>query len=183
MKKFTLLFLVMSLLVVSFGCNKVEEQPKDPVVETPVEEPKEPTDAPEVVIKPVDKVDVENLTVLDEYSFDFDNDGEEETIAMYTVAQRDSKGEIIWDDGQNWLFVVHDTDKDYVLIDEYVQLGSIDFNIFIIEEEFYIAAYSARTASLSLKLFQYDSENDTFKLTVPYNTDGNVNMLKSSYGY
>lgn len=180
MKKIILLFIVVSLLVVSFGCIKSNDPPKEPIVETPVEDPLE---NPRVIIKPGHKINVDNLSVLDEFDFDFDNDGNEEKFAMYSAAQRDSNGEIAWDDGQDWLFIVHDNDKDYVLIDEYVQLGSIKFNIYTIEEEFYIATYSARTASLTLNVYEYNMENDTFVMTTPFNPNGNINMLKSSNGY
>lgn len=188
MKKLSLLIIILALLVVSFGCTKETPEPIDkPGAEVPIEEP---TDVPpeeleedEVVIEPVEKLNVDNLTVLDEYDFDFDKDGNEEKIAMYTVAQRDSNGNIAWDDGQDWKFIVHGTDKDYVLVDEYVQLGSINFNIYTIEDEFYIATYSARTASLVLNIYHYDRELDSFVMITPYKTEGNVNMIKSSYGY
>lgn len=184
LKKIILLFLVVSLLLMSFGCIKVDNTEKDPVVENPeVPEIPESPEEFEVVIKPVDKINIDNLSILDEFDFDFDNDGNEEKFAMYSAAQRDLNGEIVWDDGQDWLFVVHDSDKDYVLVDEYVQLGSTNFNIYTIEEEFYIATYSGRTASLTLNIYHFNKENDTFEMTTPFNTKGNVNMMKSSNGY
>ena len=170
MKKFTLLVIILAVLVASFGCTQDIKKPVDDEVK-------------EVLINPVDKVNVDNLSLLDEFAIDFDNDGIEEKIGMYTSAQKDSNGEVMWDDGQNWLFIVQDTDNDYVLVDEYVQLGSIDFNIYTIEDDFYIATYSSRTASLTLNLYHYDRVNDSFEMTTPYNTTGNVNILKSSYGY
>lgn len=180
MKKIILIMIILTLLVVSFGCTQVVKEPvKEPVENIPGEEVK----IEEVIINPVDKVDVDNLSLLDEFAFDFDSDGVEEKIGMYTAAGKDSNGEIAWDDGQKWLFIVQDTDKDYVLVDEYVQLGKIDFNIYTIEDDFYITTNSARTASLTLNLYHYDRENDNFIMTVPFNTSGNVNMLKSSYGY
>lgn len=170
MKKLTLLVIILAVLVASSGCT--------PDIKDPVD-----GGAKEVLINPVDKVNVDNLSLLDEFAIDFDNDGIEEKIGMYTSAQKDSNGEVMWDDGQNWLFIVQDTDKDYVLVDEYVQLGSIDFNIYTIEDDFYISTYSSRTASLTLNLYHYDRVNDNFEMTTPYNAPGNVNMLKTSYGY
>ena len=180
MKKITLLTIILALTIIAFGCTPTTDNPNEIPGEIDTGNNEE---IEEVVITPVDKVDVENLTLLDEYSIDFDNDEVEEKVAMYTVAGKDSNGEIAWDDGQNWLFVVHDTEKDYVLVDEYVQLGRIDFNIYTIEDDFYIATYSGRTASLTLNLYHYDRENDSFVKTTPFTTTGNVNMLKSSYGY
>lgn len=181
MKKFILLLTILALLAVSSGCTK---EPENPPIEKPVENiPGTIVKTEEVIIKPVDKVNVDNLSLLDEFVFDLDKDGVDEKIGMYTAAEKDTNGEIAWDDGQNWLFIVQDTDKDYVLVDEYVQIGSIDFNIYTIDDDFYITTYSARTASLSLNLYHYDNENDSFIMTVPFNASGNVNMLKSSYGY
>ncbi len=175
MNKFISLMMIMTLVFALFGCTPATK---------PVDGPAEPIEEPDgQIIKPVDKVDIENLTILDEFEFDFDKDEEMEKISMLTTAQKDSKGEIAWDDGQNWMLIVQDKDKDYVLVDEYVQLGMIDFNVFTIDEEFYISTYSPRTASLTLNIYQYDRDNDSFIMTTPYNPSGNVNMIKTSGGY
>lgn len=168
MRKLILLLLIFSVSIAIVGC-----------VDKPI-------DNKELVSKeilPTEKVDVSNLTLLDEYYFDFDNDGEEERIAMYTAAGRAEDGEIAWDDGQNWLFIVQDTDKDYVLFDDYVQLGSIDFYVYTIEDDFYIDTLQVGTANLTLKSYHYNRDKGNFMMTVPYTTTGNVNMIKTSYGY
>lgn len=134
-------------------------------------------------ISPVDKVSLENLTVIDEYEFDFDGDTKMEKVNMYTSAQKDENGEIMWDDGQRWLFVVHNEDKDYVLFDDYVQIGSIKSYVYTIDEQFYIASVTTATANLTLKSYLYDKQNDKFMETTPFNTEGNVNMLHSTFGY
>lgn len=134
-------------------------------------------------ISPVDKVSLENLTLLDEYEFDFDGDNKMEKVNMYTSAQKDENGEIMWDDGQRWLFVVHNDDKDYVLFDDYVQIGSIKSYVYTIDEQFYIASMTTATANLTLKSYLYDSETDTFIENTPFDTEGNVNMLHSTFGY
>lgn len=193
MKKRFLFVIIFVLTVILLGISLYGCTTKQPVEEpapseepNPVEQPtddgpiEEDLDKEETIIVPKEKVDVTGLTLLDEYDFDFDKDGYDENIAMYTAAGRDSNGVIAWDDGQNWLFAVHDTDKDYVLIDEYVQLGTIDFFVFTVDDDFYIATVSARTASLDLITYKYDRENDSFIKTVPFNARGNVNMLKVS---
>ncbi len=134
-------------------------------------------------ISPVDKVSVEGLTLLDEYEFDFNGDNIMEKINMYTAAERAENGEIMWDDGQRWLFVVHGGDKDYVLFDDYVQLGVINSYVYTIDQNFYITTLSSGTANLTLKSYLYSSSDDMFLETIPFNTDGNVNMLHSSGDY
>lgn len=187
-RRFAFIFIFV-LPILLFGLSLYGCTPKQPIEEpAPIENPppvSEPGDDDsvedsETIIVPREKVDIANLTLLDEYTFDFDKDGNDENIAMYTAAQRDTTGEIAWDDGQNWLFVVQDTDKDYVLLDEYIQLGSLDFFVFMIDDDFYIATISARTASLELASYKYDRESDSFIKTVPFEAQGNVNMLKVS---
>ena len=165
MKKIIFLLLAFSLSIGIIGCTKAP-------IDNKVVESKE--------IPSTDKIDVSNLTLLDEYLFDFDEDGEEERIAMYTAAEKDENGEIVWDDGQNWLFLVQDTDKDYVLFDDYVQLGNIDFYVYTLEDDFYIDTVQVGTANLTLKSYHYDKDKNSFIMTVPYNTTGNVNMMKRS---
>lgn len=129
------------------------------------------------------KVDLENLTLLDEYLYDFNLDGFEEKISMYTSAQRDPDGNIMWDDGQRWLFIAEGRDEDYVLFDDYVQIGTIDFHIYTEDEKFNILTSNVGTANLTLNNYEYDDEKEIFKKTNFFNTSGNVNMLHNSYGY
>lgn len=125
-------------------------------------------------------ISLEGLTMLDEYIYDFNEDGYDEKISMYVSAQRDSRGEIMWDDGQRWVLVIHGENKDYVLYDDYVQLGSIQFNVFTDDDGFYITTISPRTASLTVTQYKYIKSEDSFIQTIPYLIDGNVNMLHNS---
>ncbi len=131
-------------------------------------------------IKSTDTVSLDELTLLDEYIIDFNNDGYEERVAMYTAAGRDSNGEIMWDDGQRWVFVIHGDNKDYILYDDYVQLGSIEFSVFTEDDDFYISTTSRRTASFTVTQYKYNEASDSFIQTIPYDVKGNVNMLHSS---
>lgn len=134
-------------------------------------------------VKPSSLVSIDGVTLLDEYIFDFNEDGYQEIIAMYVAADRDDDNQIIWDDGQRWLFVVHGDNKDYVLFDDHVQLGTVEFNVFTEGGKFYINTISARTASLTVSQFEYDSARDVFLKTIPLDVSGNVNMLHISSGY
>lgn len=134
-------------------------------------------------IPSVAKLSVEGLTILDEYEYDFKGNGEMAKIVTYTNAEKDENGEIMWDDGQRWLIVVHNGDVDYVLFDDYVQLGQINSYIYTIEDDFYIATLSSGTANLTLKSYLYDRTKDMFIETIPFNTQGNVNMMHSTFGF
>ena len=125
-------------------------------------------------------ISLDGLTLLDEYIIDFNSDSYDEKIAMYVAAGLDDNGEIMWDDGQRWVLVVHGDNKDYVLYDDYVQLGSIQFNVFTADDDFNIVTKSIGTASLDISQYKYDEANDSFIQTVPYSANGNVNMLYNS---
>lgn len=172
-------FTIMIIVLISFlsGCTPSEVELKN-------ESTKKDDEVVEFIeIYPEDKISIEDLTLLAEYSIDFDNDGFEDSISMYTEAQKDESGNIAWDDGQNWLFVVHSKDKDYVLYDDYVQLGSIDFYVYNTDDGFFITTVSPRTASLELTRYRYDKDNDIFIMDIPFREENNVNMLYQSYGY
>lgn len=157
---------------------------KSPYIEDLIEKNLDPDNKPEgIEITPVDKLSVEDLTMLDEYEFDFKGNNIMGNINTYTNAQKDENGEIMWDDGQRWVIVVHSEDKDYVLFDDYVQLGSINSYVYTIDDNFYIATLSTGTANLTLKSYFYDKDKDVFIETIPFNTEGNVNMLHSSIGH
>jgi len=134
-------------------------------------------------IKAQDPVSTDDLTLLDEYIIDFNQDGFEERISMYVSAGRDESGEIMWDDGQRWLLVVHGDGKDFVLFDDYVQLGTIHFNVLTEEDDFYITTISSRTANFAVTQYEYHKEQDLFIQRTPIAIEGNVNMLHSSSGY
>lgn len=117
---YTLLFVF--LILVLNGCQKSEQtsiplQPGNKVENSLIE------------AVPSELIDTKRMTKLDEFSYDLDLDNSEEKIELYTAAGRNEKGEMGWDDGQNWLLVVWDGQKAYPLLSEYVQLGSVYFTV------------------------------------------------------
>ena len=102
---------------------------------------------------------------------------------MYTSAQKDPDGNIMWDDGQRWVFIVEGEDEDYVLFDDYVQIGTIDFHIYTEDEEFNILTSHVGTANLTLSNYKYNNEKQVFEKTNAFDKSGNVNMIHKSYGY
>lgn len=136
-----------------------------------------------ITIKPTDKVDYSDLTLLDSMNIDFDEDGTEESIELYTVAER-YNGEIAWDDGQNWILVVKDTDKDYVLFEDYVQLGGISFYAYFEDKNFIITTIQSGTANLKLTEYRFDKNSNSFISRISFTTHGDVNMFhQAPLGY
>lgn len=137
----------------------------------------------DLIIKATDKVDYNDLTLLDSANIDFNKDGTEETIELYTVAQR-YNGEIAWDDGQNWVLVVRDADNDYILFNDYVQLGGISFYAYFEGEDFVVTTVQSGTANLKLTEYRFDKESNSFISKVSFTTHGDVNMFhQAPLGY
>ncbi|MBR5154984.1 MAG: hypothetical protein IKW62_00680 [Clostridia bacterium] len=73
---------------------------------------------------------ISGLTEVISYVGDCDGDGTDETVVLATSADRDSKGEFLWNDGQNWsLYVRDNAEKIYVLFDGFVQAGNVYFDV------------------------------------------------------
>lgn len=123
-----LVIIALSLIFSISGCKGEVKPSLDVVVKQNPESP---------IIKATEKDPrtAEYQTKLKEFSFDFDSDNEEEKIELYTVAGRNEKGEMMWDDGQNWLLVVVDDGKYYTLFSEYVQIGQVYFSVSTIGQE------------------------------------------------
>lgn len=130
-----------------------------------------------------DKISTEGLTLLDFYEFDITGDGSQETISMYVDAEEGPDGEIYWDDGQDWLFLVEGQEEDYILFQDYLQIASLQFYIYTVDDDFYITTIQSGTANLEVTEYQYHPESSEFISTLKHGTRGNVNMLHSSQGY
>ena len=121
------------------------------------------------------------MTKLSEYACDIDSDSKEESIELYTAAQRNAKGEMIWDDGQKWLLVVVDENNFYPLYSDYLQLGQLYFSVDTSGEKNLPTIRMIMTTGAGLKLTEYsfDKEKAEFKMTTPYDA-GALNVFFSS---
>lgn len=133
-----------------------------------------------VIVSKEEKFDTSNLTLLDAYIVDINNNGEDETIAMYTRAEKNSDGEMNWDDGQDWLVLVQGKDNDYILFNDYVQLGTIQLFVYSIEDDFYITTIHSGSANLSIKEYRFNYETEEFEASVRFTLKGNVNMMHNT---
>lgn len=118
----------------------------------------------------------DNYNLVNNVDFDFDGD-EHSSVELYTTAVKDNSGEFILDDGQEWLLVARSSQGSYVLFQDFIQIGSIDFNAFTIDEDYYIVSKSSGTANLNIEEFKYDKDAKVFIQTEKYNAQGNVNMI------
>ena len=118
----SILIIIVFMLAALVACQ-VEEQPN-------IQEQLEvKTEIKLVEAVPGDSVNTAGMTLLREFSNDLDLDGTEEKIELYTAAGRNEKGEMIWDDGQNWVLAVRDGELAYPLLSQFVQLGVVHFAV------------------------------------------------------
>ncbi len=132
------------------------------------------------VIESVSELNTAELTLLDSYSVDVFGDGIEEEISLYTDAEKDPEGNIMWDDGQRWTLAVEGADKTFVLFDDYLQLASLEYFVYTVDEEFYITTLSSGTANITLTNYRYNRDEDSFEMLVESDTSGNVNVIHKS---
>jgi hypothetical protein len=134
---------------------------------------------------PTESIDSSIMTKLDEFSYDLDLDNSEEKIDLYTAARRNEKGEMSWDDGQNWLLVVWDGDKAYPLLSEYVQLGSVYFTVSNngVGEVSNINVIVHTGAGFSLKTYAFNKDRGGFIGESVYNSKDTNFIHTSMPGY
>lgn len=114
-----------------------------------------------------------------------DADSEEESVELYTTADRGLDGHMLWDDGQKWLLMIRDKNRYYSLFDEYVQLGSVYFNISTIGEDQIPCVEVLVQHGCGRKLIDYiyDKEKDIYIENVIYETDDRNENYTSLQGY
>lgn len=117
----------------------------------------------------------EYKTMLGEYSFDLDGDDNEEKISLYTAAERDKDGQMMWDDGQNWLLFVQDEEAYYPLFEQYVQLGETYFTVSEKPDEMpLIAVVTVTNFNLSVINYRYDTVQHAYVEEAAFNTQSHI---------
>lgn len=123
----------------------------------------------------------DTLTLLDHTNIDMDKNGQEESIELYTAAQKDSTGEIAWDDGQRWLLTVIDGNNEYILFDNYVQLGNLNYWVYTSDQNtVHITTIQNCNAEFIVTDYIFDSNKKRFERSVPFRPR-NINMLYYSH--
>lgn len=127
------------------------------------------------IIKLENNIDFENLNELKSFSSEILSEYGITKVSVYTDAQVDSNGEFIWDDGNRFLLIAHKENSGYILYDQRLQAGNIDFNVFTIDEKLNISLNDTSTADINFRIFEY--VNGNFEENILYNGSGNINML------
>jgi hypothetical protein len=142
------------------------------------------------VIRSTDTLKVEELTLLERMYFDVLNDGKDESIELYTSAERCPDGLMGWNTGHRWLLLVRNKDKIFPLFDDWVQYGQIEFCVVAfnksqivdpedvdLETHIYVLKNGH---SISLFDYYWDKQNHYFKKEIIFNPPYQWNGKSSS---
>lgn len=172
------LIMIAFLLLALVGCQ-VKEQPNV----TPQLESKAESRLIESV--PSDSINTAGMTKLSEFSTDLDLDSIEEKLELYTAAGRNEKGEMMWDDGQNWVLAAVDGEKSYPLLSQYVQLGVVYFTVSNSGEGKMpnITIIVPTDAGFSIMSCAFDKEKNGFRVEPIYKSEDDFWLYSSIPGY
>lgn len=135
------------------------------------------------LIPKTDKEDFSKYTLVNEFETEI-KEGLKGSVKSYTSAQKNDSGEIMWDDGHEWILTVQLEDGEYILFKDYIQLGELKFHVYTVDQDnFHVFVTTTSTANLTVFDYKYNSSDETFNRSTPFTTDGNVNLIYSSNGY
>lgn len=170
---FAVLFVV--IVLVSSGCSQQEK--------APVSEKEQ--------ISSVEFFDTENLFLLERIEHSFVSDGEDDNVELYTSAQVAPDGQMGWDSGEQWALIVENENMTFVLYDEYVQYGEVQFWVSDLnpdeisspeaedlEEHIYVMV--TNVVGLTLYDYVWDAENSCFWKSTAFNPDNQWNIKHSN---
>lgn len=176
MKKHIMILAAASLIALS-GC-----------AEKPADTPAEPTVPEDEALKsichtPGEAPDAAGFRVTGEYMYDFDSDGEEDTLELWTAATA-SDGEEHEDDGERQRVTVTTAEGVFVLFDEYVQLGDISLDVGeLYNDEAEKIVILTMTTGAGKSIRHYTFSDGAFYEELVYSTDsfaeGGANLIAS----
>lgn len=180
---------VFAVVLSTVSCTNSEKS-QETAMQTPVPEitqtelPNSNTVVPQKSVYSSDSIN-EDMNVIAEYSYDMDNDGTEEKIVLASDVK---KGAELDSDGHNRQLYIKDGDKYYILADQYVQLGNIEFEVM----DYYKGTQAVPTvvvtydtsSMLKLYAYVYDNDNNCYTERELYNSsnesENGINKMYSS---
>ncbi len=139
------------------------------------EENTEPAQTGRTVVKTESSAAEEGWTRVKNYECALTDEGDA-TVSVYTSAET-ADGEIIWDDGQQWVVEIYDGGGYYTLMDKYINNGSVYFEVIDNDGQKAVNVYTKTGGLTDIKQYTY-SENG-FTETTLYSS-GTANVLYSS---
>ncbi|MBU7008848.1 hypothetical protein [Phosphitispora fastidiosa] len=170
-RKILFIFLFIMIPGIFVGCSNTQSAGQNQI-ESPSNSNDQQTEEDFIYAAEI-KDTVDSLTLLDDSKIDIDQDGREESVELYTAAAKDPKGQIAWDDGQRWLLRVTYGDSEFILFDDYVQLGDLNYWLYTSEQNtVHITTIQNCDADFLFSDNVFDKEKKRFERKVvfrPYN--------------
>lgn len=118
-------------------------------------------------IKAEENFAIDELTLLERLYDDTDQDGEEESVELYTSAEIAPDGQIGWDTGHRWVLLVRKGNQVFPLFDNRVQYGEVQFWIAYLNKD---KVESPESTDLQRQIYATVTDNVAFQL-LSYNWD------------
>jgi len=142
-------------------------------------------------ITPADQINVESLTLLERAEYSFVPDGESASVELYTSASIADDGQMGWDSGDQWTLFTRQGEQVFLLYDEYVQYGEVQFWISSLNpngidnpetEDLDHHIYVLVTTGCGFTMYDYvwNADDGCFQKSVLFRPDNQWNTLHSN---
>ncbi len=160
MKKFKLIFTVILIVAIFSGCSLGMSSNNADVTEIKASELPEKS---------------AEWTEISRYTGDVDADGADENVILKTSAEKDETGEIFWGDSQEWILYVEDRTETFILLDEFIQIGSVYFEVldYYMEDggEPRINVMMSTGTGFKVESYLFNSKENLYECDVLYDTN------------
>ena len=121
------------------------------------------------------------LNCFSRYEVDFDKDGNDEMIEVYSDGKVDDDGHYLLDDGQQWTLILRKDNQIYPLFEKsYIQLGGLEYSTYVDYDDYervhILVTYNTGSAIIFYDC-TYDEESSYVRRENIYEAN-NVNKLK-----
>lgn len=142
-------------------------------------------------ITATDSVAIDGFTLLERTYADIDNDGANESVELYTSAEKMADGRMGWDTGHQWVLLVRKGEEIFPLFDDRLQYGEVQywvvsFNNDNIESpkttDLETRIYASISTGYDFRLFDYywDKQNHSYKKETIFNPPHQWNARHSN---
>ena len=144
-----------------------------------------------VQITPTDQIHEESMTLLEQVEYTFVPDAERASVELYTSALIADDGQMGWDSGDQWVLLMRQGEQEFLLYDEYVQYGEVQFWVSSINtngvdspetEDLDHHIYVMVTSGAGFTMYDYmwDGDEGCFQKSVLLNPENQWNTVHSN---
>lgn len=122
---------------------------------------------------------LDGLNLVNSYEIDFNQDGKNEVVELYSSALLAEEGEVAYDDGQTWSLIIREGEAFFNLVPPtYIQMGGLHYTLFenYTDEAVHILVTNKSSANILFEDFSYNEEIQSFVKEIVYSAD-NINVL------